>query len=42
MNFNSTALENEANKLLKRESRSYKAGRKDGTITGNETVDIAD
>ena len=27
--------------LLKNESRSYKAGRKNGTITGNETVDIA-
>lgn len=27
--------------LLKSESRSYKAGRKNGTITGNETVDIA-
>ena len=27
--------------LLKSESRSYKAGRKNGTITGKETVDIA-
>ena len=27
--------------LLKNESRSYKAGRKNGTITGKETVDVA-
>lgn len=27
--------------LLKSESHSYKTGRKNGTITGNETVDIA-
>lgn len=27
--------------LLKNESRSYKAGRKNGTITGKETIDLA-
>lgn len=28
--------------LLKQENRSYRMGRKNGTITGNETVDLAD
>lgn len=28
--------------LLKSESRSYKAARKNGTVTGNETVDLED